>query len=207
MGLLIKVNNIPQIRQITKSLPQDILKQAVADEKPVLSHLWNTPVFSNKDGMFSVENVNREFILSNTGALQDANGRVLAYLDNSKAGFPFEAWYKQLKPASFKSYCGLQIFLSNLCREPLGHIDVYFLAGKIPANIFLEGKPWRFIQYKDENGKLETPVSSSAKLKGILSDFRGRGNISLWGRTETSSQEASTKKSKSIAKAPQNIED
>lgn len=157
--------------------------------------------------MFSVENVNREFILSNTGALQDANGRVLAYLDNSKAGFPFEAWYKQLKPASFKSYCGLQIFLGNLCREPLGHIDVYFLAGKIPANIFLEGKPWWFIQCKGENGKLETPVSSPAKLKEALSDFRGRGNISLWGRTETSSQEASTKKSKSIAKAPQNIED
>lgn len=114
MDLLIKVNNISQIRQITKSLPQDILKQAVVDEKPVLSYLWNTPVFSNKDGMFSVENVNREFILSNTGVLQDANDRVLAYLDNSKADFPFEVWYKQLKLASFKSYCGLQIFLSNL---------------------------------------------------------------------------------------------
>lgn len=87
MDLLIKVNNISQIRQITKSLPQDILKQAVVDEKPVLSYLWNTPVFSNKDGMFSVENVNREFILSNTGVLQDANDRVLAYLDNSKADF------------------------------------------------------------------------------------------------------------------------
>lgn len=131
MDLLIKVNNISQI---TKSLPQDILKQAVVDEKPVLSYLWNTPVFSNKDGMFSVENVNREFILSNTGVLQDANDRVLAYLDNSKADFPFEVWYKL---ASFKSYCGLQIFLSNLCRESLGHIDVYFLTGKIPANIFL----------------------------------------------------------------------
>jgi hypothetical protein len=131
MDLLIKVNNISQIRQITKSLPQDILKQAVVDEKPVLSYL------SNKDGMFSVENVNREFILSNTGVLQDANDRVLAYLDNSKADFPFEVWYKQLKLASFKSYCGLQIFLSNLCRESLGHIDVYFLTGKIPANIFL----------------------------------------------------------------------
>ena len=141
MDLLIKVNNISQIRQITKSLPQDILKQAVVDEKPVLSYLWNTPVFSNKDGMFSVENVNREFILSNTGVLQDANGRVLAYLDNSKADFPFEVWYKQLKLASFKSYCGLQIFLSNLCRESLGHIDVYFLTGKIPANIFLEVYP------------------------------------------------------------------
>lgn len=138
MDLLIKVNNISQIRQITKSLPQDILKQAVADEKPVLSYLWNTPVFSNKDGMFSVENVNREFILSNTGVLQDANDRVLAYLDNSKADFPFEVWYKQLKLASFKSYCGLQIFLSNLCRgQSPGHIDVYFLTGKIPANIFL----------------------------------------------------------------------
>ena len=42
MDLLIKVNNISQIRQITKSLPQDILKQAVVDEKPVLSYLWNT---------------------------------------------------------------------------------------------------------------------------------------------------------------------
>lgn len=93
MDLLIKVNNISQI---TKSLPQDILKQAVVDEKPVLSYLWNTPVFSNKDGMFSVENVNREFILSNTGVLQDANDRVLAYLDNSKADFPFEVWYKHL---------------------------------------------------------------------------------------------------------------
>lgn len=117
MDLLIKVNNISQIRQITKSLPRDILKQAVVDEKPVLSYLWNTPVFSNKDGMFSVENVNREFILSNTGVLQDANDRVLAYLDNSKADFPFEVRYKQLKLASFKSYCGLQIFLSNLCKS------------------------------------------------------------------------------------------
>lgn len=131
--------------------------------------------------MFSVENVNREFILSNTGAVQDANGRVLAYLDSSKAGFPSEAWYKQLKPASFKPYCGLQTFLGNLCREPLGHIGVYFLAGKVPANIFLEGKPWRLIQYKGENGKLETPATSSAKLKGILSGFRGRGSISLRG--------------------------
>lgn len=147
MDLLIKVNNISQIRQITKSLPQDILKQAVVDEKPVLSYLWNTPVFSNKDGMFSVENVNREFILSNTGVLQDANDRVLAYLDNSKADFPFEVWYKRLKLASFKSYRGLQIFLSNSRGESLGHIDVYFLTGEIPANIFL----W-FIQYKDENG-------------------------------------------------------
>lgn len=155
MDLLIKVNNISQIRQIAKSPPQDILKQAAVDEKPALSYLWNTPVFSNKDGMFSVENVNREFILSNTGVLQDANDRVLAYLDNGKADFPFEVWYKRLKLASFKSYCGLQIFLSNLRRESPGHIDVYFLTGKIPANIFLEGEPWRFIQYKDENGEPE----------------------------------------------------
>lgn len=180
MDLLIKANNISQIRQITKSLPRDILKQAAADEKPALSCLWNTPVFSSRDGMLSVENVNREFILSNTGVLQDANDRVLAYLDNSKAGFPFEAWHKQLKLASFKSYCGLQIFLSNLRGESPGHIDAYFLTGKIPANIFLEGKPWRLIQYKDENGKLETPAFSSAKLKEILSDFRGRDSISLW---------------------------
>lgn len=130
--------------------------------------------------MFSVENVNEEFILSNTGVLRDANERVLAYLDNSKADFPFEVWYKQLKLASFKSYRGCQIFLGNFCKESLGHIDVYFLTGKIPADIFLKWKPWWFIQYKDENGQLERSVFSSAALKEILSDFRGRENISIW---------------------------
>ena len=180
MDLLIKVNNISQIRQIAESLPEDILKQAMVDEEPVLNYLRNTLVFSNKDGMFSVENVNREFILSNTGVLQDANERVLAYLDNSKADFPFEVWHKQLKFASFKSYCGLQIFLSNLCRESRGYIDVYFLTGRITADILLRKKPWWFIQYKDENGKLETSVFSSAKLKEILSDFHGRDNMSIW---------------------------
>lgn len=67
MDLLIKVNNISQIRQITKSLPQDILKQAVVDEKPVLSYLWNTPVFSNKDGtvMFRYKNTPANFWSSN----------------------------------------------------------------------------------------------------------------------------------------------
>lgn len=163
MGLLIKANNIPQIRQTAKSLPQDILEQAVAEGKPVLSCLWNTPVFSNKDGMFPVENVDRGSFLSNTGALQDANGRALAYLGNSKAGFPFEAWYKQLKPASFKPYCGLQTFLGNLCRGPLGHIGVYFLAGR-----FLQIFSWRASPGGLSSAKAETASRNAGAQSGQI---------------------------------------
>lgn len=50
MGLLIKVNNIPQIRQTAKSLPQDILKQAAADEKPVLKY---SGIFQQGRNVFS----------------------------------------------------------------------------------------------------------------------------------------------------------
>lgn len=182
MDLLIKIDNISQIRSIAESLPEDILKQAVVNGKPVLNYLRNTPVFSGKNGMFSVECLNREFISNriNAGVLLDSNERVLAYLDQAKINANFEIWHKESKLAVFTTYYGVQIFLGNLCTESLGDIDVYFLTGRIAGDVLMKSKPRWFIQYKNENNHLETQMFMSKPLDEIISDFNGMENMNIW---------------------------
>lgn len=48
MKLEIKVNNISQIKQISKCLPKDLLSNAVLNGEPLLDYLRNILIFSGK---------------------------------------------------------------------------------------------------------------------------------------------------------------
>lgn len=128
MEIVIKVNNISQIRQIAESLPEKFLSETVLNNEPILNYLRNTLIFHREKKIFSIEYLNKMFVLNqiNIGQILDSKGRILADLEHSKNEVPFEIWCGTVRPASFSSYASARIFLNNLNSDSLKYIDLTF---------------------------------------------------------------------------------
>lgn len=112
MEIVIKVNNISQIRQIAESLPEKFLSETVLNNEPILNYLRNTLIFHREKKIFSIEYLNKMFVLNqiNIGQILDSKGRILADLEHSKTRFHLKsgaAWSGwllfpvMLRPGSF----------------------------------------------------------------------------------------------------------
>lgn len=64
MEIVIKVNNISQIRQIAESLPEKFLSETVLNNEPILNYLRNTLIFHREKKIFSIEYLNKMFVLN-----------------------------------------------------------------------------------------------------------------------------------------------
>ena len=86
MKLEIKVDNISQIKQISKCLPKDLLSNAVLNGEPLLDYLRNILIFSGKKKISPIKCLNKMFILNkiNVGQILDSKERILADLEYSK---------------------------------------------------------------------------------------------------------------------------
>lgn len=64
MKLEIKVDNISQIKQISKCLHEDLLSNAVLNGEPLLDYLRNILIFSGKKKISPIKCLNKMFILN-----------------------------------------------------------------------------------------------------------------------------------------------
>lgn len=182
MELLIQVKNISQIRQIAESLSEDVLVQSTLNGEPLTDYLQNNPIFSGKNGVFSVECLCTEFILNslNVGQLLNPKEQVIADLEHAKINNLFEVWHDRIKLASFSNYYGLQIFLGNLHRESLPFIDVHFLNECIRGDKLMRDKPRWFLQYSEETGRYSDALFSSEPLDDLILKDWGCDYMSIW---------------------------
>lgn len=182
MKIVIKVNNISQIRQIAESLPEKFLSETVLNNEPILNYLRNTLIFHRKKKIFSIECLNEMFVLNriNTGQILNSKGRILADLEHSKNELPFEIWCGEVRLASFSSYASARIFLNNLNSDSLKYIDLTFHTKRINADKLIKINPRWFVVYTDEEGEIQAAKFLSESLDEIISaDWEGE-NISVW---------------------------
>lgn len=182
MEIVIKVNNISQIRQIAESLPEKFLSETVLNNEPILNYLRNTLIFHREKKIFSIEYLNKMFVLNqiNIGQILDSKGRILADLEHSKNEVPFEIWCGVVRLASFSSYASARIFLNNLNSDSLKYIDLTFHIKRINADKLIKINPRWFIVYTDDEGCIKASIFSAESLDDIISaDWEGE-NISVW---------------------------
>lgn len=182
MEIVIKVNNISQIRQIAESLPEKFLSETVLNNEPILNYLRNTLIFHREKKIFSIEYLNKMFVLNqiNIGQILDSKGRILADLEHSKNEVPFEIWCGVVRLASFSSYASARIFLNNLNSDSLKYIDLTFHIKRINADKLIKINPRWFIVYTDDEGCVKASIFSAESLDDIISaDWEGE-NISVW---------------------------
>ena len=182
MEIVIKVNNISQIRQIAESLPEKFLSETVLNNEPILNYLRNTLIFHREKKIFSIECLNKMFVLNqiNIGQILDSKGRILADLEHSKNEVPFEIWCGTVRLASFSSYASARIFLNNLNSDSLKYIDLTFHIKRINADKLIKINPRWFVVYTDEEGEIQAAMFLSESLDKIISGSWEGENISVW---------------------------
>jgi hypothetical protein len=182
MEIVIKVNNISQIRQIAESLPEKFLSETVLNNEPILNYLRNTLIFHREKKIFSIEYLNKMFVLNqiNIGQILDSKGRILADLEHSKNEVPFEIWCGVVRLASFSSYASARIFLNNLNSDSLKYIDLTFHIKRINADKLIKINPRWFVVYTDEEGEIQAAMFLSESLDEIISGSWEGENISVW---------------------------
>lgn len=204
MEIVIKVNNISQIRQIAESLPEKFLSETVLNNEPILNYLRNTLIFHREKKIFSIEYLNKMFVLNqiNIGQILDSKGRILADLEHSKNEVPFEIWCGVVRLASFSSYASARIFLNNLNSDSLKYIDLTFHIKRINADKLIKINPRWFVVYTDEEGEIQASIFSAESLDDIISaDWEGE-NISVWNLRRNMFVETLTKKFENIGRIP-----
>ena len=181
--IVIKVNNISQIRQIAESLPEKFLSETVLNNGPILNYLRNTLIFHREKKIFSIERLNKMFVPDqiNTGQVLGSKGRILAGLEHSKNEVPFEIWRGMARLASFSSYAPARVFLNNLNSDSLKYIDLTFHIKRINADKLIKINPRWFAVYTDEEGGVQAAMFLSELLDEIISGSREGENISVWG--------------------------
>lgn len=160
MEIVIKVNNISQIRQIAESLPEKFLSETVLNNEPILNYLRNTLIFHREKKIFSIEYLNKMFVLNqiNIGQILDSKGRILADLEHGKNEVPFEIWRGMVRLASFSGYASARIFLNNLNSDSLKYIDLTFHIKRINADKLIKINPRWFVVYTDEEGEIRAAM-------------------------------------------------
>lgn len=182
MEIVIKVNNISQIRQIAESLPEKFLSETVLNNEPILNYLRNILIFSGKKKISPIKCLNKMFVLNqiNIGQILDSKGRILADLEHSKNEVPFKIWRGVVRLASFSSYASARIFLNNLNSDSLKYIDLTFHIKRINADKLIKINPRWFVVYTDDEGCIKASIFSAESLDDIISaDWEGE-NISVW---------------------------
>lgn len=183
MEIAIKADNISQIRQIAESLPEKFLSETVLNNEPILNCLRNTLIFHREKKIFSIERLNKMFVLNqiNIGQISGSKGRILADLEHSKNEVPFEIWRGTVRPASFSSYASARIFLNNLNSDSLKYIDLTFHIKRINADKPIKINPRRLAACTDEEGEIQAAMLLSESLDEIISGSREGENISVRG--------------------------
>lgn len=171
MKLEIKVDNISQIKQISKCLPKDLLSNAVLNGEPLLDYLRNILIFSGKKKISPIKCLNKMFILNkiNVGQILDSKERILADLEYSKNEVPFEIWLDKVKLASFSDYYAALVFLKNLNPDLLNHVDLVFCTKRVRVAKLMNFDPEWFIVYTDDEGCIKASIFSAESLDDIIS--------------------------------------
>lgn len=147
-----------------------------------MNYLRNTLIFHREKKIFSIEYLNKMFVLNqiNIGQILDSKGRILADLEHSKNEVPFEIWCGVVRLASFSSYASARIFLNNLNSDSLKYIDLTFHIKRINADKLIKINPRWFVVYTDEEGEIQAAMFLSESLDEIISGSWEGENISVW---------------------------